>query len=152
MPRPSHSRARSPNAARPLSTRPEPTSTVESASSVADTRGRGLAPGLTGARAPLRSSYRASRQTSATPRSLTVERAAGSAKIALANATIETAAPEFIGARNLMDRFHAMMRPRDAARLDPWIASAEERKVASFAAGVEADKDAIAAAITGPWA
>lgn len=84
-------------------------------------------------------------------RGLTVERAAGSASIALVNATIETAAPELIAARNLMDRFHVMMRSGDVARLDPWIASAKEGKLASFAAGIEADKDAIAAAITEPW-
>ena len=84
-------------------------------------------------------------------RGLTVERDSASARIALINATIETAAPELIAARNLMDRFHAMMRSNDAARLDPWIASAKEGKLASFAAGVEADKDAIAAAITEPW-
>ena len=84
-------------------------------------------------------------------RGLTVERDAGSAKIALINATIETAAPELIDARNLIDRFHAMMRSSDPACLDPWIASAKKGKLASFAAGVEADKDAIAAAITEPW-
>lgn len=84
-------------------------------------------------------------------RGLTVERDSGSAKIALVNAAIETAAPDLIAACNLMDRFHAMMRSRDAARLDPWVASAKAGKLASFAAGVEADKDAIAAAITEPW-
>ena len=47
--------------------------------------------------------------------------------------------------------FHAMMRSKDADRLDPWIASGSEGKLASFAAGVEADKQAIAAAITEPW-
>ena len=82
---------------------------------------------------------------------MTVERDSGSARIALVNAAIETAAPELIAARNLLDRFHAMVRSRDAARLDPWIASAKEGKLASFAAGVEADKDAIAAAIIEPW-
>ncbi len=84
-------------------------------------------------------------------RGLTVERDSGSARIALVNAAIEAAAPELIAARNLLDRFHAMMRSRDAARLDPWIASAKASKLASFAVGIEADKDAIAAAITEPW-
>lgn len=86
-----------------------------------------------------------------TARGLTVERDAASAGIALVNATIETAVPELIEARNLMDRFHAMMRSGDVARLDPRIASAKDGKLASFAAGVEADKDAIAAAITETW-
>ncbi len=84
-------------------------------------------------------------------RGLTVERDSGSAKIALMNAAIEAVAPELIAARNLLDRFHAMMRSKDAARLDSWIASAKASKLTSFAVGVEADKDAIAAAITEPW-
>ena len=84
-------------------------------------------------------------------RGLTIERDPGSARTALVNATIETAVPELIAARDLMDRFHAMMRSKDVDRLDPWIASGSEGKLASFAAGVEADKQAIAAAITEPW-
>jgi transposase len=43
-------------------------------------------------------------------RNLTVERAAGTARIALVNAAIETTVPELIAARDLMDGFHAMMR------------------------------------------
>lgn len=50
-----------------------------------------------------------------------------------------------------MDRFPAMMRSNDVDRLEPWIASAKEGNLASFAAGVEADRDAVAAAITEPW-
>ena len=84
-------------------------------------------------------------------RGLTVERDAGSARIALVNATIETAVPELIAVRDLIDRFHAMMRSKDADRLEPWIAAAKGGKLASFAAGVEADRGAIAAAITEPW-
>ena len=84
-------------------------------------------------------------------RGLTGERDRGSARIARVNAGIETAAPDLIAAHNLMDRFHAMMRSRDAARLDPWVASAEKGKLASFAAGIEADKKAVAAAIVDPW-
>lgn len=84
-------------------------------------------------------------------RGLTVERAAASASIALVNATIETAVPDLIAARDLLERFHAMMRSKDEAGLDPWIASAKQSKLASFAAGIEVDKDAVAAAITEPW-
>ena len=84
-------------------------------------------------------------------RGLTVERDAASARIALINATIETAVPQLVAARDLMDRFHTMMRSNDAARLEPWIAAAKGGKLASFATGVEADKEAIAAAITEPW-
>ncbi len=57
-------------------------------------------------------------------RGLTVERDSASARIALVNASIETVASDLIAARNLMDRFHTMMRSKDAAGLDPWIASA----------------------------
>jgi transposase len=84
-------------------------------------------------------------------RGLTVERDGGSARIALVNATIETAVPELIAARDLMDRFHAMMRSKDTVRLDPWIASAKDSKLAAFANGVEADRKAVAAAIAEPW-
>jgi transposase len=84
-------------------------------------------------------------------RGLTVERDTASARTALVNATLETAAPDLIMAREMLDSFHAMMRSKDATRIDPWIASAKESKLASFAAGIKADKDAVAAAITEPW-
>ncbi len=84
-------------------------------------------------------------------RNLTVERDSASAKVALVNATIETAAPDLVTARDVLDRFHAMMRSKDATRLDPWIAFAKESKLASFATGIEADKDAVTAAIIEPW-
>lgn len=84
-------------------------------------------------------------------RSMTTERETGSAQTALINAVIEKAVPALITAREALDRFHAMMRSKDEARLDPWIAMAADTKLAAFAAGVEADKDAIAAAIATPW-
>ena len=82
---------------------------------------------------------------------MTTERDTGSAQTALINAVIEKAVPALITAREALDRFHAMMRSKDKERLDPWIAMAAETKLAAFAAGVEADKDAIAAAISTPW-
>jgi len=84
-------------------------------------------------------------------RSMTTERDTGSAQTALINAVIEKAVPALISAREALDRFHAMMRSKDKARLDPWIAMAAETKLARFAAGVEADKDAVGAAISTPW-
>lgn len=84
-------------------------------------------------------------------RSMTTERETGSAQTALINAVIEKAVPALITAREVLDRFHAMMRSKDEARLDPWIAMAVDTKLAAFAAGVEADKDAVAAAIATPW-
>jgi len=83
-------------------------------------------------------------------RSLTTERDTGSAQTALINAVIEKAVPALIAAREALDHFHAMMRSKEEARLDPWIAMAAETKLAVFAAGVEADKHAVAAAISTP--
>ena len=84
-------------------------------------------------------------------RSLTTERETGSAQTAMINAVIETAVPALVVARDVLDRFHAMMRSRDEARLDPWLVKAANTKLAAFAAGVEADKDAVAAAISSTW-
>jgi transposase len=80
-------------------------------------------------------------------RSMTTERDTGSAQTALINAVIEKTVPALISAREALDRFHAMMRSKDKARLDPWIAMAAETKLAAFAAGVKADKDAVAAVV-----
>lgn len=84
-------------------------------------------------------------------RSMTIERETGSAQTAMVNALIERTVPALVAAGDVLDRFHAMMRSKDEARLDPWIATATSSKLAAFAAGVEADKDAVAAAISSPW-
>lgn len=84
-------------------------------------------------------------------RSMTTERETGSAQTALINAVIERAVPALITARDVLERFHAMMRSKDETRLDPWIAKASNSKLAAFAAGIYADKDAVAAAISTPW-
>jgi transposase len=82
---------------------------------------------------------------------LTVERDDPRHRTAFVNPTIETAAPELIEARDLIDRFHGMMRSKDVTLLEPWIASAKESKLAGLATGIEADKAAVAAAIAEPW-
>lgn len=64
------------------------------------------------------------------------------------NAVIETAVPALVAARDVLDRFHAMMGSRDEARLDPWIIKATGTKLAAFAAGVASDKAAVAAAVS----
>jgi len=84
-------------------------------------------------------------------RSMTTERGTASAHTALINAVLEKAVPALIAAREALDRFHAMMRSKEEARLDPWIAMATETKLAAFAVGIEADRDAVAAAISTPW-
>lgn len=52
-------------------------------------------------------------------RSMTTKRETGSAQTALINAVIERAVPALVNAREVLDRFHAMMRSKDEARLDP---------------------------------
>jgi len=84
-------------------------------------------------------------------RNMTTERETGSAQTAMVNALIERTVPALVAAHDVLDRFHAMMRSKDETRLDPWIATAASSKLAAFAAGVEADKDAVAAAISSPW-
>ena len=64
---------------------------------------------------------------------------------------IEKAAPDLLGARNLIDQFHAMIRKRDADRLDDWIKSAKSSPLESLANGIAADRDAVHAALSEPW-
>jgi transposase len=64
---------------------------------------------------------------------------------------IETGVPDLIIARDLVDRFHAMIRERRSADLDPWIAAAKDSALSSFATGIASDRDAVHAAIVHPW-
>ena len=66
-------------------------------------------------------------------------------------AAVERAEPTLIAAREVLERFHARMRSKYEGRLDPWIATAAKTKLAAFASGVDADRDAVAAAISTPW-
>lgn len=66
-------------------------------------------------------------------------------------ASIEAAAPILVTARDLMDRFNAMIRKREVAGLDTWIEEAQQSLMASFATGLITDHDAVRAAITEPW-
>jgi hypothetical protein len=63
---------------------------------------------------------------------MTTERETGSAQTAMINAVIETAVPALVAARDVLDRFHAMMRSKDEGRLDPWIVTAASSKLAAF--------------------
>ena len=49
-----------------------------------------------------------------------------------------------------MERFHVMVRQKSSG-LDGWITEAATSLLASFAAGINRDKAAVAAAITSPW-
>jgi transposase len=64
---------------------------------------------------------------------------------------IERGVPALIAARDLVDRFHAMIRNRKPEELDPWIAAAKESGLASFATGIASDRDAVCAALVQPW-
>jgi transposase len=64
---------------------------------------------------------------------------------------IERGVPALIAARDLVDRFHAMIRNRKPEELDPWIAAAKESCLASFATGIASDRDAVRAALVQPW-
>jgi transposase len=55
--------------------------------------------------------------------------------------------PPLLEARDLVDRFHEMMRQQKVADLDPWIATALDSPLSSFAKGIMADHDAVQAAI-----
>ena len=50
-------------------------------------------------------------------------------------------------ARALVDQFHDMIRKKDEAKLDVWIANAKRSLVSSFATGVLKDRAAVRAAI-----
>jgi hypothetical protein len=50
--------------------------------------------------------------------------------------------PPLLEARDLVDRFHEIMRQQKAADLDPWIVAAIASPLNSFAKGIIADRDA----------
>ncbi len=59
--------------------------------------------------------------------------------------------PQLLEARDLVDRFHEIMRQQNAADLDPWIAAAIDSPLSSFAKGIIADRHAVQAAIIQLW-
>lgn len=64
---------------------------------------------------------------------------------------IEQGIPALVGARDLVDRFHAMIRERRPEDLDPWIDAARQSTLCSFATGIASDRDAVRAALQHPW-
>ena len=66
-------------------------------------------------------------------------------------AAIEAGAPLLVEAHVLLDRFHAMIRKKIAGDLQPWIVEAKASLIASFANGIERDKDAVSGASNKPW-
>jgi transposase len=66
-------------------------------------------------------------------------------------AAIEAGVPALAAARDLVERFQAMIRTKVAAGLDGWIEQARVSLIAPLARGVAKDAAAIRAAITQPW-
>ncbi len=66
-------------------------------------------------------------------------------------AAIEAGVPNLAKARELIDRFHAMIRSREVGDLSSWIHDAEGSLLASFARGIRKDVSAVQGAITEPW-
>ena len=66
-------------------------------------------------------------------------------------AAIEAGVPALVQARNLIDRFHAMIRKKMASDLEAWMADAETSLIASFAKGIRRGSAVVSAAMTQPW-
>jgi transposase len=84
-------------------------------------------------------------------RMMTTQRDAPSKDVAGMLATIEAAVPALTMARDLLDRFHDMVRHRKPADLEPWIEAAKESPIASLANGIAIDQAAVRAALIEPW-
>jgi hypothetical protein len=59
--------------------------------------------------------------------------------------------PSLVVALTLIDQFHDMIRKKDEAKLDAWIAHAEASLVSCLATGVLKDRAAVRAAIAQHW-
>ena len=66
-------------------------------------------------------------------------------------AAVETAVPLLVEAREIIDRFHVMIRCKAEADLEPWIETGRASLVASFANGVARDIAAVRAAVVSRW-
>jgi transposase len=84
-------------------------------------------------------------------RMMTIARDELSKNDAVTIATIEAAVPALVTARELFNRFQAMIRQRKSADLRSWLQDAASSLLASFATGLQADDKAVAAAIVEPW-
>ena len=84
-------------------------------------------------------------------RLLTVGRTAKGDEVVRLVTAIETASPALVEARNLLDRFVTLISAKKADLLDPWLADATRSEMAVFAAGIAADKAAVAAAVVAVW-
>ena len=84
-------------------------------------------------------------------RMMTTERDDLSHADAVTVATIEAAVPALVTARDLVIRFQSMLRTQRGAELTAWLNDTKNTLVASFAAGIVADRRAVQAAFSEPW-
>ena len=84
-------------------------------------------------------------------RTMTRDRDLPSKTVADTIAALGNAVADVVAARDLLDRFHQLVRERRRADLDGWIADARRGPMAWFANGILQDKDAVAAALTEQW-
>jgi transposase len=70
---------------------------------------------------------------------------------AITLARIERGVPVLLSARDLVDRFHRMVRDRDPAVLPALIGDLAASVLASFGKGIAADLAAVTAALVEPW-
>jgi transposase len=70
---------------------------------------------------------------------------------AITVAAVETGVPALITARDLLERFHCMLRARDTDALAPWLTDVEGSLIASFGKGIQGDVAAVRAALCEPW-
>jgi transposase len=82
---------------------------------------------------------------------MTIKRDCMTKADAVVIAAIESGVPSLVEARTLIDQFHDMIRQKEEAKLDAWVANARASLVSSFATGVLKDIAAVRVAITQPW-
>jgi transposase len=82
---------------------------------------------------------------------MTIKRDCMTKADAVVIAAIEAGVPSLLEARTLVDHFHDMIRKKDEAKLDAWIANAQTSLVSSLARGILKDRAAVRAAITQAW-
>ena len=84
-------------------------------------------------------------------RLLTSERDCRSTEALRIRLAVESATPALVTARNLLDRFGAMVASGKLDDFAPWLAAATDSEMGSFASGIAADRAAVSAAISEPW-
>jgi transposase len=66
-------------------------------------------------------------------------------------ATIEAALPALAAARDLVERFHRMLRARTPQALPNWLGHTAVSMLAAFGRGIAGDAAAVRAALNEPW-